>query len=72
MTQYPQPRQQPQANPAWTQPQIEQKRNATPNSGMHSSRQYESRTPTNPTSQRGYSGSERSASESRGSRRAVN
>ncbi|WP_051069628.1 DUF6600 domain-containing protein [Mariniradius saccharolyticus] len=69
-TQNAQPRQQP--NPPRQQPQVEQKRNSAQNPRVYSGNQNGRQTQQNPPSQRGNSGSERSASESRGSKRGVN
>lgn len=67
-----QTRQQPQNSPVRQQPQVEQRRNSTPNPSMNSGSQNGARSQQSPAAQRGNSGSERSASESRGSRRGVN
>ena len=68
----PETRQQPQNNPARQQPHFEQQRNSAPNPRVNSGSQNGRQTQQNPAAQRGNSGSERSASESRGSRRGVN
>jgi hypothetical protein len=71
-TQNAQQRQQPQSTPARQQPQVEQRRNSAPNQSVYSGNQNGRQTQQNPPTQRGNSGSERSASESRGSKRGVN